>query len=68
MNHGFIDFYNILLGSILVALGAITARRISEIIDLQSLDCLLPQNVIHLQQNIKSLRLYLIIEKWCWWH
>ncbi|WP_180015098.1 hypothetical protein [Acinetobacter sp. YH16031] len=45
MNHGFIDFYNILLGSILVALGAITARRISEIIDLQSLDCLLPKNV-----------------------
>ncbi|EXH76185.1 MULTISPECIES: hypothetical protein [Acinetobacter calcoaceticus/baumannii complex] len=43
-NHGFIDFYNILLASILVALGAITARRNSEIIDLHPLDCLLPQN------------------------
>ncbi|WP_250852439.1 hypothetical protein [Acinetobacter sp. ANC 5414] len=44
-NHGFIDFYNVLLASILVALGSITARRNSEIIDLHPLDCLLPENI-----------------------
>jgi len=53
-NHGFIDFYNILLASILVALGAITARRNSEIIDLHPLDCLLPQNFDPLLTEFKE--------------
>lgn len=53
-NHGFIDFYNILLGSILVALGAITARRNSEIIELHPLDCLLPQYIDPLLTDFKE--------------
>lgn len=44
-NRGFIDFYYVLLGSILVAIGAITARRSSEIIELDPFDCLLPKNI-----------------------
>lgn len=44
-NRGFIDFYYVLLGSILLAIGAITARRTSEIIELDPFDCLLPKNI-----------------------
>lgn len=44
-NLGLFDFYNVLLGAILIAIGATTARRNSEILELDPLNCLLPNNI-----------------------
>lgn len=44
-NLGLYDLYNILLGSVLIVIGATTARRNSEIIELSPLTCLLPLNI-----------------------
>lgn len=44
-NKGLCDLYDVLMGSILVVIGAITARRQSELIYLHPTDCLFPKNI-----------------------
>lgn len=44
-NFGFCDLYNVLMGSIQIVIGAITARRQSELMDLNSINCLVPSNI-----------------------
>ncbi|WP_454667574.1 hypothetical protein [Acinetobacter calcoaceticus] len=44
-NIGFCDLYKVLMGAIQLVIGAITARRQSELIELSPIDCLLPRNI-----------------------
>lgn len=43
-NLGVADLFNVLIGAIQVVVGATMARRQGELIDLDSVDCLLPKN------------------------
>lgn len=44
-NSGLIESYNILLASCLVLIGALTARRMSEILELDAFNCIIPHNI-----------------------
>ncbi|WP_299014346.1 hypothetical protein [uncultured Photobacterium sp.] len=50
-NHGFVDLYYVLMGSIQLITGATMARRIGELMDLHPTNCLLPSDV---DPNLKS--------------
>ncbi|MDV7665861.1 hypothetical protein R4606_13865 [Acinetobacter baumannii] len=44
-NSGLIESYNIMLACCLVLIGALTARRMSEILELDAFNCIIPNNI-----------------------
>lgn len=59
-NLGFCDLYNVLMGSIQIVIGAITARRQSELMELHPTNCLIPANID--PENNKSIEFELIFD------
>ncbi|XZW41708.1 hypothetical protein ACT434_08405 [Acinetobacter baumannii] len=59
-NAGFCDLYNVLMGSIQIVIGAITARRQSELVELHPTNCLVPANIDPL--NNKDIEFELIFD------
>ena len=59
-NLGFCDLYNVLMGSIQIVIGSITARRQSELMELNSINCLVPPNID--PSNNKNVEFELIFE------
>lgn len=50
-NNGLIDSYNVLLGSCLILIGALTARRSSEILELDAFNCIIPCSINPILNN-----------------
>jgi len=59
-NFGLCDLYNVLMGSIQIVIGAITARRQSELIDLHPTNNLVPANID--PANNKNIEFELIFD------
>ncbi|WED25760.1 hypothetical protein L3V77_11930 [Vibrio sp. DW001] len=51
-NHSFIDLYRVSIGSMILLVGALMARRVTEIIDLDLKSCLSPDSNPNLSENI----------------
>lgn len=51
-NHSFIDLYRVSIGSMILLVGALMARRVTEIVDLDLKSCLSPESNPNLSENI----------------